>query len=293
MFEKIIVASEIMKGEKQLIKCLNELKVIGTKQCLLLQCLDRHEIYAQISSFVKQIYKSMLASQKEQLEDLGLEVETRIVSGDMKEELLRIAEEEDFALIVAAAAEHTVAGELFFGGVAHDVIYRSNKPVLLVRIFEGPDGLPPLETRDCHMTDHILFPTDFSDNAGLAFETVKQMVSAGVKKVTLVHVQDQARINPYLADRLDEFNAKDTKRLNNLKDELKQISDIEVDVKLLYGSPSADLLKLISDLHVPLVVMGNQGRGFVKDIFLGSVSHNIARHSSASVLLIPAARKID
>lgn len=291
MFEKIVVACEIMKGEKQLIKCLSELKLIGTKHCLLLQCLDKHEVYAQISSFVKQIYEGLLTSQKTQLEKNGLEVETRIISGDMKEEILNIAEEEEYSLIVAAAAEHTIAGELLFGGVAHEVIYQSRKPILLVRIFPGPDGLPPMETYECHMMNHILFPTDFSENAGIAFDYVKELVSSGCQKVTLVHVQDQAKIKPYLVDRLDEFNEKDSKRLNELKNELKQISNIEVDVKLIYGSPSVDLLKLIRDLKIPLVVMGNQGRGCVQDLFLGSVSHNVARHSSASVLLIPDPRK--
>lgn len=291
MFERIIVASEIMKGEKQLIKCLSELEVIGAKHYLLLQCLNRNEIYAQMTSFVKRIYESVLMSQKEQLEKLGLQVETRIVSGDMKEELLRIAEDENYALIVAAAAEHTLTGELIFGGVAHDVIYHSSKPVLLVRISESPDGLPAKEIKECHLMDHILFPTDFSENASFAFEYLKKMVVSGAKKVTLVHVQDQTKIDPYLIDLLDEFNEKDTKRLNALKAEIKEISDIEVDVKLIYGSPSADLLKLIRDLKVPIVVMGNQGRGYVQEIFLGSVSHNIVRHSSASVLLIPAIRK--
>jgi len=37
--------------------------------------------------------------------------------------------------------------------------------------------------------------------------------------------------------------------------------------------------------------MGSQGRGFIKEVFLGSVSNNVARHSAASVLLIPAVRK--
>ena len=291
MFEKIIVASEIMKGEKQIIKCLDEMRILGTRKVLLMQCLDRHEIYAQISSFVKQIYENMLNRQKKLLDELGFEAETRIVTGDMKQEILRIADQEDYALIVAAAAKRTVAGEFFFGGVAYDVIYRSNKPVLLVRIFQGPDGLPSLETSEGHMTDHILFPTDFSENASLAFDTVKEMVAAGIKKVTLAHIQDQTKIKPYLSDRLAEFNEKDTKRLNQIKGELKQIRDIEVDTKLIYGSPSAELIKMISEQKIPLVVMGNQGRGYIKDIFLGSVSSNIARHSSASVLLIPAPRK--
>ena len=290
MFEKIIVASEMMKGEHQLIKSLGELRALGARNCLLLQCLDRIEVQAQISSYVKEIYDNLLTRQKQRLEESGYVVETRIVSGDMKKEILRLAEQEDYDLIVAASAVLSASAELFFGGVAHDVIHRSSKPVLLIRIVESPDGLPSMDDRKKRITEHILFPTDFSDNAALAFETVKEMVRAGVNKVTLVHVQDQTKIKPHLEDRLAEFNEKDTQRLNALKDELQKITEVDVDVNLIFGSPSAELIKLIDEQKIPLVVMGSQGRGFVHDLFLGSVSHNIARNSSASVILIPALR---
>jgi len=64
----------------------------------------------------------------------------------------------------------------------------------------------------------------------------------------------------------------------------------EVDISLSYGSPSVKILKIISEQKIFLVVMGSQGRGFVKELFLGSVSNNIVRHAKASVLLIPAKR---
>lgn len=290
MFEKIIVASEMMKGEQQLIQSLGELRSIGVRQCLLLQCLDESEVYAQISSYVQEIYDNMLTRHKEQLEEKGFVVETRILSGDMKKEILRIAEEEDFDLVVAASPALSMTAELFYGGVAHDVIYRSGKPVLLIRIFEDAEGFQRAENKAGALTDHVLFPTDFSENAGLAFEVLREMVAAGVKRVTLAHVQDPSAISPYLADRLDEFNEKDTLRLNELKDELLQTGDVSVEIKLLDGSPSAELIRLIREQQIPLVVMGSQGRGFVRDLFLGSVSHNIARHSAASVILIPAPR---
>jgi nucleotide-binding universal stress UspA family protein len=51
-------------------------------------------------------------------------------------------------------------------------------------------------------------------------------------------------------------------------------------------------LKTIQELSVSLVVMGSQGRGFVPELFLGSVSHNVARHGDASVLLIPSKKHL-
>jgi hypothetical protein len=45
-------------------------------------------------------------------------------------------------------------------------------------------------------------------------------------------------------------------------------------------------------LGIVEALMGSQGRGYIREIFLGSVSHNIARYAGVSVLLISAIRCI-
>lgn len=289
MFDKIIIASEISKDEFDIIKRFKDLKKLGTKVCLLLQCLSPHESVSKISSFVADVFEENLRKQKDILIEQGFEVETRVVSGIMKNEINRIAVEENFSVIAAGIAEQNMMGELVFGGTAHEVIHHASIPVLLIRVSGNSDKVPGSD-KECNLTDHILYPTDFSDNAGIAFEYVKDMVAKGIKRVTLVHVQDPSKTEPELSHRLKVFNKIDEKRLLDLKNELINKGNVEVDIHLLNGSPSAEILKLIRNLNISLVVMGSQGRGFIKEIYLGSVSHNIARHSSASVLLIPAKR---
>lgn len=228
----------------------------------------------------------------------------------MKEELNRIAEEEDFSIIVVGIDEHSLIGELFSKDAAYEVIHRTKKPVLLIR--SSVEEISGME-KECGIMDHILFPTDFSENAKNAFEYVKKMVEEGVQKVTIVNVQDLPRIINDVSYRLEEYNVIDTReeveelksltpeklkkfseidfeRLEMLKNELLEKGNTEVDIQLLYGSPSAEIMKLVHESKISLVVMGSQGRGFIKEIYLGSVSHNIARHSEASVFLIPAKR---
>ena len=116
------------------------------------------------------------------------------------------------------------------------------------------------------------------------------MVKNGVRKVTIFHVQDESKINPYLLHRLVEFNEIDNGRLQKLKEELIALNEVEVEVQIRYGAPTSEIIKIVDEERIPLVVMGTQGRGFIKEIFLGSVSHNIVRHATASVLLIPGTR---
>ncbi|HWQ88662.1 MAG TPA: universal stress protein [Desulfitobacteriaceae bacterium] len=312
MFTRIIIASETSPDAFYVLKQLKRLQKLGAKECLLLQCLQPHEIKATLSPHFNAILEENLNKQKEVLLEQGFKVQTRVVSGHIRKEVTRIAVEEDYSIIVAGAAEYSLIGEVLFGVVAHEIIHQASKPVLLIRIpYRPEEDLSTMPEID--ITSHVLFPTDFSENAGLAFEYVKKMVTDGVNKITLIHVQDPSHINPRLAhrlekynvidtkeevakeellaaERLEKFNITDTQRLEDMKKELQNLGSAEIDIQLLCGSPSVEIMRVVNEQKIPLVVMGSQGRGFVKEVYLGSVSNNLTRHSSASILLIPIKR---
>ena len=135
-----------------------------------------------------------------------------------------------------------------------------------------------------------MYATDFSDTAQRAFEYLEEIVRSGCDTVTLIHVQDSTRIGKHLEDKLEEFNRIDTERLEMLKSKLEEIGARQVDIQLPYGHPTAEILKELSAKDYSLIIMGSQGRGFIKEVFLGSVSHHIAREAKTSVLLVPALR---
>ncbi len=286
MFKRVIIASELSSTAFDALYCLKGLKSLGVTECLLLQCVSPQDMNAITAPFVSRVLAEALAKQKAILTELGYEVQTRVLKGKMKNEINRIAVEEDFSLIVASSTEHSLLSEVLLGGVAREVIHHAKKPMLLVRVAENP-AETLAKTKDCNLLEHILFPTDFSDNARLAFDYLKTIAADGARKVTLLHIQDLSRIAP---DRLDEFNKADELRLQELKNSLLATGSIEVKTKLFQGSPAVEIIRLINEQKIPLVVMGSQGRGFVNELFLGSVSHNVARHSAASVLLVPAKR---
>lgn len=290
MFDKTIIVSEISPASDDMIKCMEGLKTLGVKKCLVVQYFNPGEIEVGVSEYLRDIFQENLRKQEAVLKTQGFEVETRIVTGNMKNEINRLAVEEGFDLIVVGGGKHTFLGALIFGEIAYDVISHAKRPVLLVRSLDTSDE-EVVSTKKSDILEHILFPTDFSDNADIAFEYVKEMVRNGVGKVTLLHVQDQLVIQPYLLHRLLEFNEIDKERLEKYKDELLAYGEVEVEIEISFGSPIAEIMSVIDCKKIPLVVMGTQGRGYIKEVFLGSVSHNIARHASASILLIPGNQK--
>lgn len=283
MFDKIIVVSEVSNASSEMVKFMKNLRILGARECLLLQCFNPRDVDAGVSSYLTAVFNENLKKQSDLLIEQGFAVKTRIISGDIKNEINRLAKEEQYTLIVVGAEKHSIIGSLFLGGIAFDILYGATKPLLLVRDTKQDDSLD--------LIGHILFPTDFSDNADIAFAQVKEMVKNGVRKVTIFHVQDESKINPYLLHRLVEFNEIDNGRLQKLKEELIALNEVEVEVQIRYGAPTSEIIKIVDEERIPLVVMGTQGRGFIKEIFLGSVSHNIVRHATASVLLIPGTRE--
>jgi len=105
----------------------------------------------------------------------------------------------------------------------------------------------------------------------------------------LLHIQDKTKIDKHLKHKLEEFNKIDTERLEMYKKVLIEKGAEDIQIKITYGIPTKEILDEAKNDY-SLIVMGSQGRGFVEEIFVGSVSHNVVRNANISVLLVPAVR---
>jgi len=290
MFSKILVATDLSGASDRVICTLGDLKALGTREALLIHCFNIRDV-GTLAHRLMELAAPSFEKQKKMLEDQGFQTEARMVLGLPHIEINRIADESGCSMIVVGSHGETMAGEIMLGGVASAVIHSAVKPVLIVRLrLKAENGRAVCKEPVCDPLEHVLFPTDFSENAEHAFSYVEKIAECGVKRVTLLHVQDQARIGKHLQDRLEEFNRIDTERLERFKTELEKKGARDVRIELPYGSPKKEVINRTRRGDISLVVMGSQGRGYIAELFLGSVSHAVARHSEVPVLLIPAIR---
>lgn len=275
MFEKIIIASELPKDMEVFIRSLGDLKKIGTKECIVLQCIEPDDMLSQLIQMLKEAYQGNLDREIEILKELGFEASGQLIEGELKYVINRLATEENCGLIVVGSRKTNKFGDPIWGGAAHEVIHRPSKPILQIRIHnKGAEGEAVPEE---NLFRHVLFPTDFSENADMAYDILLKMASFDIKKITLAHVFESE-------DQIQEAD----NNLISLRLKLEDAGVKEVTYRLLEGNPTKALINTINTEDVSLVIMGSQGRGRVQEIFLGSLSHNIARHSDVSVLLIPS-----
>ena len=287
MFFRALIATDSSTASTALVGRGAALRQLGVRECVLAQCFSIQE-HVAFPDQIKAHIESTLSQQKEILEAQGVQTTIVVESGLPSVEIPSIAEERDCSLIVVGSHRHNFASEILLGEMGGDLVHRATKSLLIVRLTQNEDaGRIECEGEGCDFRGHILFPTDFSDHAERAFACVRELVRRGTRRVTLLHIQSKASLGKHLASRLEEFNRIDRERLERLRDQLMEVGDVEVELDIPYGSPTEEILKRSRKDSASLVVMGTHGRGFVSELFLGSVSHNVARHSMAPVLLIP------
>lgn len=286
MFRKALVATDLSPASLTIVVCMGALRPLGTRECVLVHCFDIRQVVPFPQQTAEYI-EGTLGKHRGVLEKQGYAATVKAVPGLPQVEVPRVADKEGCSLIVVGSHGHNLGSEILLGGVACAVVHNASRPILILRLTTAENGQPMCVTGECDFLEHVLYPTDFSDNAEHAFSYVEALVKAGARRVTLLHVQDKARLGKYLEQRLEEFNETDRGRLERLKVRLEQEASVSVSIEVPYGAPTVEILERARAGEASLVVMGSHGRGFISELFLGSVSNNVARHAEAPVLLIP------
>jgi len=292
MFKTIVLATDLSPASNALVECVIGLKRLGVKKVFLTYALGIRYL-DDLKYLVASKVEPFLLEQKKKLVAQGLDAAIELAPGVPSEEIHRVAEQKDASLIVIGSHGESMAEHVLFkfGGIASEVLHSFTRPLLLVktRVVKNA-GETCVEATCSDYLKNILYCTDFSDTAQRAFDYVEKMVESGCPSVTIMHVQDKTKIDKYLARKLSDFNKIDAERIDMLRERLAKKGAARIQVKIPYGIPTAEILNEAAAGDYSLIVMGSQGKGYVREIFLGSVSHNMARHAGVSLLLIPAVR---
>jgi len=302
-----ILGTDFSKAVAEIIDNSEMVKTLGIEKISLVHVLNLRDMIS-VERFTIEGLGKKLTEQKELLQTKGFEVESEMIFGIPYVELEKKRREKGAQIIIVGSHGRTGSSSTI-GGTIADVLQNLKAPVLVVPLEKKEAVQPELPMKNFYqyekimlelqkhepgwnlkcnqLVHHILLPTDFSDFSEEAFQYLKEMEEK-LPKVTLLHVQDEIKIGKHLDFKLEEFNKIDTQRLIRLKKEFQSAHpETEVQIELLYGKPTQVILNFIKEYEVSLTVMGSQGRGFFEGMFMGSVSNQVARHSSSNVLIIP------
>lgn len=290
MFTKILVATDLSEASDRVIACLQQLRRLGAHNAILFHALGLKYV-GGLDHLLTPLIEPRLLAQKAMLESQGFDTTIEIAAGLPEQEIYRIAKEKGISLIVVGSHGTSMIREVTLGSVALRIIRKMVFPVLLVPLnIKEENDARRCEVARSDFLNNILYPTDFSDTAERAFAYVEKIVEGGARRVTLLHVQDKVRIEKYLRERVEEFDRTDRERLNRLKAKLMDKGATDVLIEIPYGSPTQEILRKIRSEDFSWIIMGSQGRGFIPEIFIGSVSHNVIEQAALPTLLVPPVR---
>lgn len=290
MLSKIVVTSDGSEASDRVVECVRGLARVGTRRVTLAHVFNVRDVGGLYSS-LQQFLLPKLEQQAAALREAGFETDIQTPLGFPAHEIQRIARETDASIIVTGSRGASLLNEVVLGSTASSLLHSAQLPVLLIRIeMILENGGRRCRAACGNLFDKILFPTDCSDNAEHALLYLEHLTREARSQVVLLHVQDQAKIERHLKHRLDEFNRIDAGRLDAIRLRLEQAGTEQVTAEIPFGNPTQIILDRARSGDFSLIVMGCQGRGFLHEIFLGSVANQVARLAPLPVLFVPAVR---
>ena len=284
MFRKMLVCTDLSPASDALIQCVGELKVLGMEEAIL-----THVIYVAntpgLEEMLAEEARPMLERQRKILEDQGIRVTVEMPFGLPAHTLDETAEKHDVSAILIGSHGKGILQTATLGSVSAKLIHETRRPVLLARIALLEEGKCEVVCRK--MFARVLFPTDFSDTAEKALDYLGKIALETKSPVTIMHVISEKDDDPAAAQRQEE----DARYLLEAKKRrLETLGAAEVNVDLVHGKPAEEIIGRTKIGEFSIIVMGSQGKGFLREVFLGSVANEAARHAGVPVLLVPASR---
>lgn len=284
MFEKILFPTDFSEYAQKTLECIGEIP--GVKEVVLLHIVDAthaskrgwtHEPHIENA-------KLRLDEQKGHLETLGLKAKTKvevITEGDVPRAILETANKENASLIVLGARGKGLVGGLLLGGIPTSVLRHAKTNVLIMRykVTESLEG-KTFEKFCPLLFSKVLCPTDFSEPSLKALSFVKSM---GINEVVLEHVVSKGETHEEIEASVQEAK----KKLENIKKEFGSLG-IKAKAHVHVGSPPEEINSAAEEEDVSLIAMSRHGKGWFRELLVGSTTCAVVRNAKRPVLIVKA-----
>jgi nucleotide-binding universal stress UspA family protein len=281
MFRKLLICSDLTPVSDALIQCVAGLRSIGVEEVVLAHVIHVADSPGLDDLLIEDVGLGLERQQKK-LEEEGLQVTLEMPFGVPARAIEEIAEKHDVSAILIGSHGKGVIQAATLGSVSSELLHQTRRPVFLARmdlVIEGKGEAI------CHkLFENVLFATDFSETAERALDYLGKIALETGCPVTLLHVLGAREDDPGELQRREEEAGY---LLEAKMRRLKTLGAAEVEIELVHGKPAQEIVARTRTGFFSLAVLGRQGKGVLKEIFLGSTANEVARHSGVPLLFIP------
>ncbi|HJT83010.1 MAG TPA: universal stress protein [Nitrososphaeraceae archaeon] len=97
---------------------------------------------------------------------------------------------------------------------------------------------------------------------------------------------DMITLEQYLKDITLEIKKDAENMLEDKIEKYRNIENVSLEIQVLIGNPSDQIIKFANDERIELVIMGNTGLGGLSKIVSGSVAKNVSEKANCPVMLV-------
>ena len=283
MFEKVLFPTDFSEYAQKTLECIGEIP--GIKELMLLHIVDATHLSKRGWTHGPHIEnaKILMEEKKEYLESIGLKVKVKvevITAGEVYRTILENAEKENVSLIVMGARGKSPIKDLLLGSISTNIVRHAKTNVLIMRyrLVEELEGLK--HEKFCPMIfSKVLLPTDFSEPAGKTISFMKEIKD--IKEIYLLNVVSKGETEEEIEENVKEAKS----NLLNIKGELVR-ADLNVKDHVRVGNVPEEIISTAEDNDVSLIAMSTHGKGWLKELLVGSTTCAVVRRANRPVLVV-------
>ncbi len=283
MFEKVLFPTDFSEYAQKTLECIGEIP--GVKELVLLHIVDATHPSKRGWTHGPHIEnaKILMEEKKEYLKSLGLKVKTKvdvITEGEVYRTILENADKEKVSLIVMGARGKSSIKDLLLGSVSTNVVRHAKTNLLIMRykLVEELEGVK--HEKFCPMIfSKVLLPTDFSEPAGKTISFMKEIKD--IKEMDLLNVVSKGETEEEIEENVKEAKS----NLGDIKGELVR-AGLNVKDHVRVGNVPEEIISTAEDNDVSLIAMSPHGKGWLKELLVGSTTCAVVRRANRPVLVV-------
>jgi nucleotide-binding universal stress UspA family protein len=221
----------------------------------------------------------------------GITIEAVVRGGNPAAEILEQAASMKSDLLIIGTHGRSGFERLLLGSVAEKVLRKASCPVMTVPR-RHPDSVPAGPV----LYKRILCPVDFSESSLQALKYAISMAQEADGQLAVLHVvehefwetTDGASIKYGAGMPSRDFLTEREEVLRRcLQEAVASATEFcTVESLMTHGKPWREVLRIATERHSDLIVMGVQGRGAVDLLLFGSTTQHVVREASCPVLTL-------
>jgi nucleotide-binding universal stress UspA family protein len=271
----VLVPTDLSAAQEGVMRFCTGLRELGITRVVCCAVVDTKGLEGSVIAKKVDAARKSLERVVEPIRAAGLEVETRVPTGDPERELLSITSGEKVDAIIAGSSGKNAADRLFIGSVSERLARDSGIPSLTLRydMLRAAEDPGMLARRFGRM---LLVPTDFSLHAERALRMALSFPKGAVGAMRLMNVSAGGA----------EADAEAEAELRTLVTIAKE-HGIHATPVIGHGAPEKAILSEIDASGISGIVVGSRGRSILQEALLGSVSMTLIRQAPVPVLIVP------